>query len=131
MEQFLKAVGVVLLAVVLVLILRGNSKGVGELLSILVCCMVAASAISCLRPVIDFIRSLESIVALDSQMLKTMLKVVSISVTAEIAALLCDDAGSSAMGKSLQFLAAAVILCLSLPVLTALLELIEGIMGLL
>lgn len=128
MEQFFRAVALVLLAVVFVLILKNSSKGIGELLSLLVCCMVMMAAVSYLEPVIAFVETVQDLSGLDGDMLKILLKVVGISVTAEIAGLLCDDAGNSAMGKTLQILATAVILCLSLPMLTSLLRLIEGIL---
>lgn len=128
MEQFFRAVALVLLAVILVLILRGSSKGIGELLSLLVCCMVAAASIGYIEPVVSFVRSIQALSGLDSQLIKALLKVVGISVTAEIASLICDDAGNSAMGKALQFMATAVIICISLPMLTSLLQLIEGIL---
>lgn len=118
----------VLLAVVFVLILKNSSKGIGELLSLLVCCMVMMAAVSYLEPVIAFVETVQDLSGLDGDMLKILLKVVGISVTVEIASLLCDDAGNSAMGKTLQILATAVILCLSLPMLTSLLRLIEGIL---
>lgn len=117
-----------LLATVFVLILKNSSKGIGELLSLLVCCMVMMAAVNYLSPVIDFIESVQALSGLDTDMLKILLKVVGISVTAEIAGLLCADAGNSAMGKTLQILATAVILCLSLPMFNALLQLIEGIL---
>ena len=47
----------------------------------------------------------------------------------DVAGLICADAGNAAMGKGLQFMAVAVILWLSLPMMNALLELIEGILG--
>lgn len=129
MEQYFQAVAAVLLAVILVLVLRNGNRGIGELLSLLVCGMVITLAVGYIQPIVEFIQTVQNFAALDSGMLKILLKAVGISVTAEIAALLCDDSGSSAMGKTLQFLATAVIMCLSIPMLTELLELIEGILG--
>lgn len=127
MEQFLKAVAVALLAVVIVLMLKSSEKGIAQLLSVLVCCIVIGSALTYVEPVIEFIRSVRVLSGLDEQYLMILFKSVGISVTAEIASLLCDDSGNAAMGKTIQFLATAVILCLSLPLLTALLQLIGGI----
>lgn len=128
MEQFFRTIALVLLAVVFVLILKNNTKGIGELLTLLVCCMVLSAAISYLQPVIDFMKSVQQIGGLDNQMLKLLLKVVGISITAEIVSLLCEDSGNSAMGKTIQFLATAVMIWLSLPMLTSFLQLIEGIL---
>jgi hypothetical protein len=43
--------------------------------------------------------------------------------------MVCADAGNASLGKVLQILASAVILWLSLPVFTALIELIQKILG--
>lgn len=128
MDRFFQAVALALLAVVMVLILRQSNRGIAELLSVLVCCMALGLGLQFIEPVVEFIRSFGNLEGLNSEMLTIILKVVGISVTAEIAALLCDDSGNSAIGKALQFLATGVILCLSMPMLTAFLQLIEGIL---
>lgn len=111
-----------------ILTLRGGSPGIGQVLSMAVCVMLAVGAVTLLKPVISFIQSLQSLTGMDSQLITVLLKVVGISVTAEIACLLCEDSGNGALGKALQILATAVILCLSVPVLTALMELIGGLL---
>ena len=129
MDVFFRSVALVLVSVILVLVLNSGKNGIGVLLSVAVCCMVAFSALRVLEQARAFAASLQNVIALDSDLLQTLFKVVGISITAEIAGLICADSGNAAMGKALGFLASAVILWLSLPLLTALLELIEGILG--
>jgi hypothetical protein len=47
---------------------------------------------------------------------------------AEIAGLICTDAGNAALAKTIQILATAVILWLTLPLMQALLDLVRKIM---
>ena len=47
----------------------------------------------------------------------------------EMAGMICSDAGNGSLGTALQLLASAVILWLSVPVFTALMNLIRQIMG--
>lgn len=129
MAAFLQASAMVLLAVILILTIGKKGSDMALLLSIAVCAMVGALAVRYLQPVMDFVQRLQSLGALNSDMLTILFKVVGIAFTAEIACLICNDAGNSALGKSLQLLASAVILYLSLPMLTALLELVEDILG--
>lgn len=129
MAAFLQAAAMVLLAVILILAIGKKGSDMALLLSIAVCAMVGALAVRYLQPVMDFVQRLQSLGALNSDMLTILFKVVGIAFTAEIACLICNDAGNSALGKSLQLLASAVILYLSLPMLTALLELVEDILG--
>ncbi len=128
MEQYFKAVAAVLLAIIMVIVLRNGSRGIGELLSLVVCGMVVLLSVQYLRPVVDFLKSVQNLEGLDSEMLKILLKAVGISLTAEIAELICEDAGSSAMGKALQILAAAILTCMTVPLLSKLLELVEGVL---
>ena len=91
--------------------------------------MVGVLALSYLRPVIELIDELQAVGQLDSGMLEIILKAVGIGLIGEIASLICSDAGNAALGKSLQLLSSAVILWLSIPLLTQLLELVQQILG--
>lgn len=129
MEQFLQVVAAVLLTVILVLCLKQSQTGIGQLLSILVCGMVIISAAAYIKPIVDFVRTVQQMSMVDSGMLNILFKVVGVSITAEIAELICSDSGNSAMGKTVQFLASAVVVWLSVPLMSSLLELIEGVLS--
>lgn len=129
MGTFFQAAALVLVASVLGLILSKQGKEMTTMLTIGVCCMVILGAISFLKPVLDFLRQLESLGNLNSQMVQILFKVVGIGLVSEIAAMICSDAGNASMGKSLQILGSAVILWLSIPVFQTLLELIRQIIG--
>lgn len=128
MEDYFRAVALTLTALMLILSLKSGAKGVAELLALALGVMVLTLALRYLQPVADLLGQIRSLGALSDEMLQIVLKAVGISVTAEIATLLCEDCANAALGKSLQFLATAVILCLSVPMLTALLELVEQIL---
>ena len=129
MDHFLQVVAAVLLAVILVLCLKQSQTGTGQLLSLLVCGMVIISAAAYIKPVIEFVNSVQRMSMVDSGMLNILFKVVGVSVTAEIAELICSDSGNSAMGKTVQFMASAVVVWLSIPLMSSLLELIEGVLS--
>ncbi len=129
MTAFWQVLGGVLIAVVLALVLHQQGKDMALILSIAMCCMVLIAAMAYLKPVIAFIRELQSIGRLDSDMVRIMLKAVGIGLTAEIASLICTDAGNGALGKTVQILASAVILWLGLPLMQALMDMIQQMMG--
>ena len=128
MEHFFQAAAAVLLAVILMLCLKKSQTGIGEMISIFVCGVLAILAISYLKPVIEFIQSIQRLNMMDNQLLKTVFKVVGICVIAEIVELICIDSGNSAMGKALQLLSSAVVVWLAIPLMTSFLELIEGVL---
>lgn len=129
MGLFWKATAAVLITVVLVLAQGKQGQDFGLLLTMAVCSMVCFLAISYLEPVLDFLRELESLSQLQGDMLGILLKAVGIGLVAELAAMICTDGGNASLGKTLQMLGGAAILCLSLPILRAMLDLIRQILG--
>ena len=128
MERFYQATACVLVAVILILTLRKQGNEIALVLSVLLCCMVGFLAAGFLEPVVRFMQRLQKIGALNQELLTSLLKIVGICFTAEIAGLICEDSGNGALGKALQFLASAVILYLSLPLLSKLLDIVEGML---
>lgn len=129
MENFIKIVGGVMIAVFLGLALNRQGKDVSLLLSIVVCCMVLTAALAFLEPVLTFAGTLRDTCGLDSGMLQILLKAVGVGIVAEIAGLICADSGNTALGKTVQILATVLILWLSVPLMTQLLELVQTILG--
>lgn len=129
MRIFLQACAGVLLAVFLILAQGNQRKDMGALLSMAGCCLVALAALWYLEPVVDFLRRLETMGRFNSQMIQILMKIAGIGILTEIVTLVCNDAGNSSMGKSVQLLGSVVILWLSLPVFTMLLDLLQEILG--
>ena len=128
MDAVLKVVGGALIAVILGLTLRQQGKDIALLLSAAVCCMVVAVGVAYLTPVVDFVRQLQENTGTDPEFLRILLKSVGIGLLGEIAGLICADAGNAASGKTVQILTASVILWLSLPLMSTLLELVQKMM---
>lgn len=128
MGSIFQAAGGVLVAVILIMSFRSQGKDIALLLSVFVCCGLGCLAVSILVPVFSFIERLQSIGALDSQLLSVLLKAVGIAFISELVSLVCADAGNAAMGKALQFFATATILYISLPIFSALLEMVETVL---
>ncbi len=129
MERFWQTVAGVLLTVVLGIALGKGSKDMTLVLTMLVAGMVLAVALGYLEPVVEFVRELQTLGQLDSELSGVLFKAAGIGLVTEIAVLICSDCGNGALGKTLQILATAVILCLCLPLMRSLLELVQKIMG--
>ena len=115
MEAFWKITGAVLLSLVLGMTVDKQERDIGLVLSMLVCCLGAIGAVSCLEPVLDFFRELQAASDFPAGLLTSLIKAVGIALVAEIAAAICTDAGKGALGKILQMLGSAAVLTLSLP----------------
>lgn len=129
MDIFFQATAAVLLTVILYLTLNGQNKELALLLTLAVCCLVIIVAGRFIQPVVVFLEELQKTGQLDNSYLSVLLKVVGIAFLTEVASLVCTDAGNGTLGKTLQMLGTCVILWLSIPLLDALLALIQDILG--
>ena len=129
MELFLKAAGSALITVILAMALEKQGKDMALLLGIAATVMVVTVSIGYLTPVLDFLKKLNELGNLDGTLVGTLFKILGIGLLGEICAMVCADAGRGSLGKALQITSGAAILWLSIPIFTALIELIQKIMG--
>ena len=129
MELFWKAVGAVLIAVILEVHLGKQEKDFAALLTMAVCCMGTAAALHFLEPVLQLLQELEATAQLQHGALGILLKCTGIALVAEIAGLICRDAGNGSLGKMVQLLGSTGILYLSMPVVRMFAELLQEILG--
>lgn len=129
MDTYLKAIAAVFITVVFYLVLEKQNKDIALLLTLAACCVLFLVAASFLKPVMAFFQRLQTLGGLDSDMLLIILKSVGLGLLSEITMLICTDVGNAALGKAVQIGATAVILWLSLPLFTSLIELVTQILG--
>lgn len=129
MEPFWKAATLALIAGVLSLTLKDQDKEYAVLLSIAACLMVTAITVTYLNPVFAFLKELETLGDLRGDMLAILIKALGVGLASEIASMICTDAGNASLTKAIQLLGGAVILYLSVPMFSALMDLIQKIVG--
>lgn len=129
MDVFMKASGLIIVSLILGTVLTLNNKGFGVLISVAACCAVCVCALHFLKPVLEFFQELRSLGNWNHEMLEILLKATGIGILSEMISLICSDSGNAALGKALQMLTTAVIVWLSLPLFTQLIELIRQILG--
>lgn len=128
MDGFLKAAACVLVTLMLYIMIEKQAKDIAILAGTIACVAIAALALSYLQPVISFFSNLQSLGKLDSAYISILLRCTGIAVLSEMISIICIDAGNNALGKIIQLLAGVVVLWLSLPLFSKLLELIEDIL---
>lgn len=129
MDIFLKASALALIVSILYIAVSGHNKEIGALLVICGCAVVFGMALAYIEPIFEFIRQLQNLGNLNVELIEILFKSVGVGLLAEIAILVCNDMGNKSMGKALQIMATSVILWISLPLFTGLLELVGEILG--
>jgi len=129
MNVFWKTAAGILTAVILWINVNKSNKDVSILMTLAVCAMAMIASAVFIEPIVSFVKKLQEIGKLDSDLVSVVLKVVGVGIVTEIAVLICKDAGNESMGKTLQFVSASVVLWMSIPVFEKLLSLLDKILG--
>ncbi len=101
----------------------------GIYISIGICILATTLVLSQLEYLIEVVDIIRSYIGLDQVYISTMLKIVGISYVAEFASDVCKDCGYSSMANQVQVVGKLTVLCISMPILLALLECINGVLG--
>lgn len=128
MELFFKTMVGAIVAVILYLSVPKQMKEFSVMLSVAVCVLVGLVAFSYLSPVIQFAHKLSDMGKLDDTMTKTLLKAVGICLVSEFTSNVCIDSGNTAVAKVIQFMTNALLLSLSVPFLSKLIDLIQSLL---
>ena len=126
MEIYWKALGGLLIAVVLGMVLE---KDMTVMLSLAICAMGVAIAADYLRPILTAMKQMEQAANFQGESFQILMKIMGISMIAEIIGMICADAGSASMGKVLKLLTCSAILWLAVPLFQSVLNLIQQILG--
>ncbi len=129
MTVFLQTVAGAFVTVILCTVLSRQGRDMTLLLCLAACAMLLAAASSYLKPVIAFLKTLKDTAQMEDGTFSIILKAVGMGLMAEVATLICNDSGNAAIGKAVEIVSAAGILWLSLPLMTALLELVQEMAG--
>lgn len=129
MDTFFRVIAGTMIAVILGLALQKQGKDMALILTVAVSCMILLVALDYIMPVVEFIKRLESVADMDAQWITVMLKAAGIGLVAQISTLICADSGNSALGKTIQILSSAAVLWLAIPLMNALIDLIQRILG--
>lgn len=128
--ETLVRVGVVgVVAAIFAAVLKKNSKELAILLTLAACAMIALLAAELTEPILRFFSKLRGFAGLDSELLSPVLKTIGIGLLAQLCANVCADAGENAVAKLIELCAAVLSIYISLPLLEAVLQMIETMGG--
>ena len=82
-----------------------------------------------LKDILEALERIQGYIKVNSVYLVTLLKMVGITYVAEFATGICRDAGFGALGSQIEMFAKLSVMAVSVPILLALIETVEGLLG--
>jgi len=120
-------IGIVgIIAVLLAVQFKGVKSEYGTYLAAAAGCFIFFYGVSKLESIMDAMKQLQEFIHINRVYLTTLLKMVGITYIAEFASGICKDAGYSAIGSQIEIFGKLSILAVSMPILLALIETLQG-----
>ena len=126
--DIVKIIGLGLLALIIIIILKQYKPEFTVYVSIIAGAIILFMVIGKIQAIINLLSNLTSKMGTGSQFLKILLKITGIAILTEFAVSICKDSGETAIASKIDLGGKIIIISISIPIITALLELVINIL---
>ncbi len=120
-------IGIVGIAAVFLSVQMKSMKGeYGTYLAAAAGCFIFFYGLSKMQTIFDTVRQVQDMIHVNQIYLTTLIKMTGITYIAEFSSGICKDAGYGAIGNQIEIFGKLSILAVSMPIVLALLETLEG-----
>ena len=128
MDEIIKIIGIGLIALVIVVILKQYRPEYTIYISIIAGVLILFFAMEKLSGIINLLQSISDKTYINKQFLGILLKITGIAIITEFAVSICTDAGEKAIASKIEIGSKIIIIAMSIPIVSSLLELIIEIL---
>lgn len=126
--DIIKIIGVGITALIIIIILKQYKPEFTVYVSLIAGAIILFMVMDKLSGVAYILTSLTEKTGVGSTFLKILLKITGIAILTEFAVSICKDSGEAAIASKIDLGGKIIIISISIPIITALLELIINIM---
>lgn len=126
--EIIKIIGVGLCALIIIIVLKQYKPEFAIYISILAGAIILAMSVANISGVINLMKDISSEANINSQFLGIILKITGIAILTEFAISICKDSGETAIANKIDIGGKVIIITISLPIISSLLETILKIL---
>ena len=126
--EVIKIIGVALVSLIIVVILKQYRPEYTIYVSILAGALILTLVLDKLSGIINLLQNLANKTNINTQFLGLLLKITGIAFLAEFAVSICQDAGEGAIASKIEIGSKIIIIAMSIPIISSLLEIIIKIL---
>ena len=128
MEEVIKIIGIALIALIIIIIIKQYRPEFAIYISLVAGVIILALVIGNLTNVINLLKDISTRSGINNKFLGILLKMTGIAILTEFAISICKDAGENAIASKVEIGSKVIIISLSVPIITNLLEVILKLM---
>ena len=126
--DIIKIIGIALIALIIIIILKQYRPEFAIYISILTGILIILLVTEKLTDIIQLLNSIASKASINTEFLTLLLKITGIAFLAEFAVSICRDAGEAAIASKVEIGSKIIIIAMSIPIISALLEIVLKIL---
>jgi len=126
--EVVKIIGVGLIAVIILIIVRQYRPEFTIYISLIAGAIIFFMVLDKLSAIISMLTTLSRKSGINAEYLSILLKITGIAILTEFAVSICKDSGETAIASKVDFGGKIIIISMSVPIISALLELIIDIL---
>ncbi len=128
MDELVKIIGIGLISLIIIIIMKQYRPEFAIYISLIAGVIIFSIAMGKLSTIINLLQSISSKAGINSNFLSILLKITGIAFLAEFAVSICKDSGESAIASKIELGSKAIIISMSLPIISNLLDIILKIL---
>lgn len=128
MTEIIKIIGIGFMALVIIIILKQYKPEFAIYVSIIAGILILFLTIDKITGIINLLQSISDKTYINKNFLNILIKTTGIAVLTEFAVSVCNDSGEKAIASKIEIGSKVIIITMSMPIITSLLELIIEIL---
>lgn len=128
MSEVIKIIGIGLIAVIIIIIVKQYKPEFAIYISIIAGALILLISLQKIGEIVTLIQSISEKSGINGEFLSILLKITGISILAEFAISVCKDSGESAIASKIEMGSKVIIISMSIPIISSLLELMINIL---
>lgn len=124
----IKIIGIAVVALIIIILLRQYKPEYTIYISLLAGALILLLVMDKLTGIINLLQSLANKTSINSTFLSLLIKITGIAFLSEFAVSICKDSGEAAIANKIEIGTKIIIISMSIPIITSLLEIILKIL---
>ncbi len=126
--EIIKIIGIALIALIIIILLRQYKPEFAIYISLLTGTLILMLVMDKLTGIISLLQSLQQKASINSTFIALLIKITGIAFLSEFAVSICKDSGEGAIASKIEIGSKIIIVSMSIPIISALLEIIIKIL---
>ena len=126
--EIIKIIGIGLIALIIIILLKQYRPEFAIYISLLAGVLILILVMDDLKGIISLLQTLASKASINSTFLTLLIKITGIAFISEFAVSICKDSGEGAIASKIEIGSKIVIISMSMPIISSLLEIVLKIL---